>query len=174
MDDRQKQMMLSGTMVDALGHQGQLRTQREMQSSLEELARAQRGVAKCPWCGGPIPKLGVGFCMHCSREIGWAKWMCCKPEEVDLYLPLVAEHEAKALEQRQQDAKENRLWLIVFCLGIMGVGVLALAVYFVKHVETFEPPSSPSKNTPAAQSAAEWRKENTSPPKNRAQALEPL
>ena len=79
----------------------------------------------CPYCGGPIPRIGVELCMHCNHKLAWVDSMPCKPgeEQATRDKIRVATKEREAVRPKQM--KDS----VVACLIIIGLGLGILFLY---------------------------------------------
>ena len=148
MDEHEQQLMRSQNLVNALGHQGQMRTQSDIAAMLRKLAEANQGVAECPWCGGQIPKRGVEVCTHCAREIAWVEspsnpemFFCCKPDplEIEGWTLAIARYEleqeenkkiAEKLEIERKEQEEKAMQSRRGLAAVLVVLILGLLILF--------------------------------------------
>ncbi len=47
------------------------RQRSDIRKRLEALEEQGKGVAECPQCAGPLPKIGVSKCRHCGSDLVW-------------------------------------------------------------------------------------------------------
>ena len=86
----------------------------------------------CPYCGGPIPRIGVELCMHCNHKLAWVDSTPCKPGEEQAVRSRLAQlrHRERIEQKKTQD--KAFFFIGVLCLFLVIVAVL-LALQVTKN-----------------------------------------
>ncbi|MGI9444323.1 MAG: hypothetical protein ACR2N1_17765 [Rubripirellula sp.] len=83
----------------------------------------------CPWCGGPIPRIGVKICMHCRKEIAWVGNTPCEPG-METAVRRQQEQNAKAAVEAERKTIASGLKWGCAILAISGIALFSKVVIY--------------------------------------------
>lgn len=76
----------------------------------------------CPYCGGPIPRIGVELCMHCNQKLAWVDSTPCKPGEESKVRALKT---AAKKRHNQEERSKQTACIVITALGLV-IGIAGL------------------------------------------------
>ena len=86
----------------------------------------------CPYCGGPIPRIGVELCMHCNHKLAWVDSTPCKPGEEAATRKKLKKHQEEKNKLRDAEIDRGlRIWGLLIALPAMSIGWINYPDYFL-------------------------------------------
>lgn len=103
----------------------------QLRNLAAQLERQRRGVAPCPHCGGGLPQIGVGVCMHCREKLAWYQTLVGKGGEEELLKRKYQKDQAALSERKIQDSinatreaeGQFNLVSVLTCVWLTWVGI---------------------------------------------------
>jgi len=86
----------------------------------------------CPYCGGPIPRIGVELCMHCNHKLAWVGRVPCKPGNEQATRKSLEE---RAHQQQAANEKQKKLNLIVLAAVVLIASIVASGLWINRYLE---------------------------------------
>ena len=98
----------------------------QRQQMIRQLQNQQPKGPPCPYCGGPIPRIGVKICMHCRNKLSWVDHTPCEPGQEG-----VVRRQQVVIRQRQAVAQKNANNTLIICCVIGLLVVLGPAAVII-------------------------------------------